>query len=279
MQLEPRFIFRGNAFGFGGQIREPAVPYFEVHAPTSLPTVGGLSRAEVRGQDFARLVNFGLARSEALGGVSDFRTTGAPAEAISVPNQRQMTVVRASLFDLQVEGRLNIKQMSMALRSYEVAGEEQPWIIPEETMISGVVLDGCTIDVVLDTDPFKSYPTKQKLAKVYKEDKNWRNRYKNRFYRREKTKEDELYETKGMTFATIVERITINHKPKCKNHQGTVEVRDNLMIVPNFGKIFFGEMIVTDFYRRLSAIRLELGSPGQGSLEGAGVESNGCAAD
>ena len=139
MQLEPRFIFRGNAFGFGGQIREPAVPYFEVHAPTSLPTVGGVSRAEVRGQDFAKVVNFGLARSEALGGVSDFRTTTGPANTILVPNQRQMTVVRASLFDLLVESRLNIKLMSMALRSYEVAGEEQPWIIPEETMITTTV--------------------------------------------------------------------------------------------------------------------------------------------
>ena len=279
MQLEPRFIFRGNAFGFGGQIREPAVPYFEVHAPTSLPTVGGVSRAEVRGQEFAKLVNFGLARSEALGGVADFRTPGGPAGGLSVPNQRQMTFVRAGLFDLQVEGRLNIKQMTMALRSYEVAGEEQPWIIPEETAITGVVLDGCPVEVVLDTDPFKSYPTKQKLEKVYKEDKNWRNRYKNRFHRSDKTKEDELYETKGMTFATIVEKIIINHKPKCKNHQGTVEVQDNLVIVPNLGKIFFGEMIMTDFYRRLSAIRLELGSPGQGSLEGAGVESNGSTAE
>src|SRR4029078_9092185 len=107
----------------------------------------------------------------------------------------------------------------------------------------------------------------------------FRKRYQNRFYRRDKTPEDQLYETKGMILATIVDKIVVNHKPKCKSHQGKLEVLDNLIIVPNFGRIFFGELIITDFYRRLSAIRLELGSPGQGSLEGAGVESNGCGAD
>src|SRR5688572_27346843 len=175
MDYEPRFVFRGNAFGFGGQVREPAMPYFEVQATSSLPTVGGLSRAEVKGRDFPKVFSFGLARTEARGGVAELRTPGAPPEnTTSVPNPKQMTFVRAELLDLQVEGRLSIQQLGTALRSYEMPGEEQPWIIPEDTMIAGVVLDGCPIEVVLNLDPFKMHPTKKRLRDIYKTDKDWR---------------------------------------------------------------------------------------------------------
>ncbi len=123
------------------------------------------------------------------------------------------------------------------------------------------------------------HPTKKRLRDIYKTDKDWRARYKNRFSRRDKSKEDELSESKGITFATIVEKISVDHSPKCKKHQGKLEVRDNLIIVPNFGRIYFGELIITDFYKRLSGVRLELGSPMKASIEGAGVESNGSGAD
>ena len=44
---------------------------------------------------------------------------------------------------------------------------------------------------------------------------------------------------------------------------------------PNFGKIYFGEMFVTDHSRRLTMVRFQLGSDDGGEVSAAGGETNG----
>jgi hypothetical protein len=277
MNVERRFIFRGNAFGIGGQIREPYLPYFEVQAASSLPTVGGVSRSEAKGHDYSRLLSFGFARTEARGGVpvQPYGSNFGAVAAAAVKDRDYTTIVQAELFDLQVEGRLVVRRMSMALRSHEEPGADEPSVIPEQTEISGVTLDGCAIDVILDPAPFQEAPTKSALRSKYKQ-KKWRDKYKHRFFRRAGAKnEAELSESKSLVLATIVDDIVIHHEPDCDRHQGPLKKDGNRIIVPNFGSIFFGELIISDYYRRLSAVRLALGSPMQADLECAGIESNG----
>src|SRR5688572_22757642 len=162
MNVERRFIFRGNAFGIGGQIREPYLPYFEVQAASSLPTVGGVSRSEAKGRDYSRLLSFGFARTEARGGVhtQPYSSNFGASAAAAVKDRDYTTIVKAELFDLHVEGRLVVQRMSMALRSHEEPGADEPSVIPEQTEISGVSLDGCAIEVLLDPTPFQEAPTK-----------------------------------------------------------------------------------------------------------------------
>lgn len=270
MIFEPRFIFRGNAFGIGGHIREPYFPHFEVQAASSLPTVGGLSKSEAKGASFGKLFSFGNARTMASGGV---RPTLFHA---GTPNNT--TLVQSEVYDMLVEGRFHVHRQSMALRSHANPEDEQPSVVPEETEIEGVTLDSCKVDVILETDPFRESPTKKDLRNTYKAKPEFRKQYQSRFFRPPNAKgpEDELYESKGLIFATIVKQIIVHHdEKKCKNHQGKLEVKDNLIIVPNFGKVFFGELIIGDHYRRLSAIRMELGSPMKASIESGGVDSNG----
>jgi len=45
--------------------------------------------------------------------------------------------------------------------------------------------------------------------------------------------------------------------------------------VPDFGKLVFGEILITALSRRLTLLRLELGSPEGGDVACAEVESNG----
>ena len=53
------------------------------------------------------------------------------------------------------------------------------------------------------------------------------------------------------------------------------EIEHHSIIVRDFGRIFFGELLVTDLSRRLTMLRFELGSPVGGSAACAEVESNG----
>ena len=54
-----------------------------------------------------------------------------------------------------------------------------------------------------------------------------------------------------------------------------VKVDGNSLIVDDFGTLYFGEMLVTDVSRRLTLLRMRIGSPEGGDLDFAEVETNG----
>ena len=53
------------------------------------------------------------------------------------------------------------------------------------------------------------------------------------------------------------------------------KIDHNLLIVPNFGKAYFGELLISATSKRLTMLRLELGSPAGGSVACASIENDG----
>jgi hypothetical protein len=53
------------------------------------------------------------------------------------------------------------------------------------------------------------------------------------------------------------------------------EIHGHVVYVPEFGKIYFGEMFITGHYRRLTMVRFQLGSPDGGEIVAADGETNG----
>jgi hypothetical protein len=263
MNFQPRFLFRGNAFGVGGQVREPYLRDFTVQAATSLPTVGGLSSSRASRTEWQGILSFDSARTQARGGIGG--------------KDDQTTVVTSEVRGVDVEGRLRVGRMTMGLRSFERRSEAEPVIVPEFIEISGMSVDGCPVEVKLDAKPFIDGATRGRLHRRYKDPK-WRKQYGGRFFR-ECQGENELREFKGLLFATVVESVAVHHdEDSCDRHRGKLVVKENSIVVPDFGTVYLGEIIISAYYRRLSAMRLELGSPVQGRMEFSGVESNGSGA-
>jgi hypothetical protein len=48
-----------------------------------------------------------------------------------------------------------------------------------------------------------------------------------------------------------------------------------MVVVKDFGRIFFGEVLISSGARRLTLMRLELGSDGGGQAGGPDVDTNG----
>ena len=71
--------------------------------------------------------------------------------------------------------------------------------------------------------------------------------------------------------ATIVARLEWEGE---KNPRAEI-VANNLVIVKDFGKIFFGEILINAGARRLTLTRFELGSDGGGGVGGPDVDING----
>jgi hypothetical protein len=75
----------------------------------------------------------------------------------------------------------------------------------------------------------------------------------------------------GLVYTTIVEKITwVNNKPFPKSR-----IDGHVVTIPNFGKIFFGELLIGGAERRLTMVRFEMGSPVGGWADGGGVDTNG----
>jgi hypothetical protein len=73
----------------------------------------------------------------------------------------------------------------------------------------------------------------------------------------------------GTIYATIVKSIKWDGKPFPK-----AEIDGNLVIVPEFGRIYFGELLISAKSRSLTMVRMELGSHVGGRAASGGVEDN-----
>jgi hypothetical protein len=71
-------------------------------------------------------------------------------------------------------------------------------------------------------------------------------------------------------YATIVKSIRWDGKPFPKS-----EIHDNMVVLPEFGRVFFGELLISELERRLTMVRMALGSDAGGSASGGEVATNG----
>src|SRR5262249_46320126 len=74
----------------------------------------------------------------------------------------------------------------------------------------------------------------------------------------------------GVVQATVVKSIKWAGDPI-----PNAKIDQHSVYVPDFGKIFFGELLISDFSRRFTLLRLELGSELGGAVACAEVETNG----
>ena len=79
-----------------------------------------------------------------------------------------------------------------------------------------------------------------------------------------------LVQADGTIYASVVRQIRWKGKP----YPGAT-IDHHLVVVPNFGRIYFGEIFISVFSRRLTMLRLQLGSPVGGFAAFSEAESNG----
>jgi hypothetical protein len=80
----------------------------------------------------------------------------------------------------------------------------------------------------------------------------------------------ELREASGGIYGSIVKSIRWSGKP----YPGA-EIDHHTVKVPDFGRIFFGEILVGRKWRRLTMMRVKLGSPVGGDMACCEIDANG----
>ena len=272
LQLRRRFVFRGNAAAFGGRFVRPDDVFLEMPGASSLSVVGGRSVATFRGpaENFKGYLSFDSATTFAEGQFDDRKqaialTHGKVREETLVTSTR----VRAEINRLTVgtEKRLTIGRMVAELRSISPRrGASEPTIPVGEVEISGLAIDGFGLRVIFDSTPFVEHDTHAKLARMISK-AAFAKQYGPQFFA---NRAGSIKQRKQI-HATLAARIEWEGE---KNPRAEIAA-NNLVVVKDFGKIFFGEILINAGSRRLTLLRLELGSDGGGQAGGPDVDING----
>lgn len=277
--LRRRFIFRGNAAAIGGRIVRPTDVVIDSSTASSLTVAGGRSKAQAGATTFGQWVRFGGATTSAEGLFDDVAqqievTYGQVAEdTLTMTTRVSANVATLSIGD---KPKLTVKRLHASLSGKSPAGSGEPAIaIGSDTAIDGAAIDGFELVVTLATAMFQKLDTLSKLLTAADDPqfvkKSGRHLFMNAAVGGTPAPPTgRLLSAGGITYATIVKSIKWASDP----YPGAT-IDQHVVTVPNLGKIFFGELLISDASRRLTMVRLEIGSPIGGAVACAEVETNG----
>jgi hypothetical protein len=133
-----------------------------------------------------------------------------------------------------------------------------------------VSIDGHKLKVTLAEAFYAKHDTKNKLRTAHK--KGLPEHHARMFLPHKEGLEEvtEFPEANGIVKCTIVQNLEWIDRP-----HPAAKIYGHVVEVPDFGKIYFGEMFVTGESRRLTLLRVQLGSPVGGELICCDGEDNG----
>jgi hypothetical protein len=278
MELRRRFVFRGNAAVIGGRIVRPKDQVIDSSTASSLTVAGGRSRSQAKATRFGDWVSFGSASTSAEGLFDDVKQQIEVSHGrVAEDTLTTSTVVDADVTSLSVgdKPKLTIKHLHASLASRSPAASGEPAIgVGNDTTIEGAAVDGFGLIVTLAIPLFQRYNTLAKLLTAA-DDPQFVKRSGGHLLmksagRGKAAATPPTLQTYPTVYATIVRSIKWAGDP----YPGS-KIEQHVVTVPGFGKIFFGELLITDQSRRLTMVRLDLGSPVGGFVACAEVESNG----
>jgi hypothetical protein len=266
-----RFHFHGHALGVAARIRRPEDRSWPVQACSSLPVTGGEHQSEIGPTELGKWVSFQSAATSMRGDYTDraaavAMTLGEVAfDAVPVE-----TVVKSSVRGLSVLGRLFVGVAEMGLTSRSSQKPGQPSIQVNGARLEDVRVDNSRLKITLGEQLFRDHDTKEKLATGFAKDLP--KGHGHMFLRpgSQSAAPERLPEAGGVVKCTLVQEMAWADAP-----HPTATIDGHALIIPNFGKVFFGEMVITENSRRLTMVRCQLGSDDGGEVSAAEGEANG----
>jgi hypothetical protein len=280
MDQRPRYVFHSHAAAFGGHLVRPKDIVLEANGASALLVTGGRSVAHLPRTRYDEFFEVESAHTLAEGLFED------PAKFIEVTHHRAeensltaVTRVHAEVhgFALGRKPRLTIKRLRAELKGRSPLGSGQPSIrVGNDVALEGIAIDGHRLVVELNLAPFQRFDTHAKLL-VAADDPAFVKESGDALYmtRRLAGQADappsgRLIESRGTIYATLVKSIRWDGAP----FPGS-EIDHNVVVLPDFGRVFFGELLISRDSRRLTMVRAALGSDAGGSASAGDVQDNG----
>jgi hypothetical protein len=241
-----RFVFHGAASALSGRVYRPRTVAGVIASPASsaLTVAGGLSRADVTKRlRIAPWLTIGGASTIAEGGFDDLKQAiemtwhRVPEDALATSTRVSATIKD---FDLTLKpNRLTASLLRATLQgSHPTDKSGTPIRLGRDTDVKNLQVDGYPLTVVIDRERFGAADTLDKII------------------RGGPPAAARTGASGPIVLTTIVRELKWAKKP-----HPTATIDGNVVTVPDFGQLFFGELLATADARRLTLLRLRLGSP------------------
>jgi hypothetical protein len=241
-----------------------------VQGSSSLPVTGGHAESKVQGGKLDKWVSFDSVSTTAHGDYVDaaqgVATTTGAVDFDAAPTE---TRVNAEVKGLVILDRVHIAHAAVGLISQSPVGKDQPSIRLEGNVLDGVSIDGSRLAITLAENFYCECDTKDKLAKRHAA--GLPSEHSGLLIPLSGAPPATTFpEANGTVKCTIVQEIRWDGAP-----HPTATIHGHVVRVPNFGKIYFGELFLTGESRRLTMVRFQLGSNDGGEVTAAEGETNG----
>jgi hypothetical protein len=233
---KPRFIFHGNAIPFGGRmVSISGKPFLD---PIPGPPSGSLP--VVGGWN--RAVSKGSSYRDTF----SWGATLANSKGELRADGHFITTVTSSIADVHAKNDpfpFEAGRLSITIVSDHFKPDDEPSIAPTEIVFEGLRLDGQPIELELDKDLI-DYPTFTGYC------------LKHPVGRRT---------SGGYIVTSFVRSIRWRNK----------KIKGNVLSLKGFGKIYFGEVLMNEYNRRVTLVRLAMGSTVEAEAAYAEADPNG----
>ncbi len=267
------FFFHGQGVGLGGIITRPIKQTIETKAAVSLPITGGRDSS-----------NTGQYRVPNLKDPDIISIEGADTEVTGTLDDDGVyrTRVKATVAGLNVGGVVTADSVVSSLLSEHYPGEPEPRIHVSGSTIANLKINGQEVKVEIDDTLFGDLNTYGKFKDKFDRDQTFKKDMRRRFlwgdlqpnevpdcWREQydfAEKQKSLPKAGGVVPCSVV---------KGTSGGSGFQTFRHILVIPNFGVLFLGEVLMQDFARRLTMMRFKLGSPQAGDVTVASAETNG----
>jgi len=235
------FHYHACAHAFSGNFTRPFNETIDVQASSTLPIIGGHGRARVDNFQFREFISFRKGYTHVSG-------------AHQVDDDSNNTLVTSSIEGINILDVVTADRVVARLYSKHHRKDGEGFVTMVGSKFENLRIGCCRVNVDLNLELFQRIQTFEQARNEFAKNGEFRKIAEDPFQTGEKLKE---IKPNGVILCSCVKEMETD----CPG----VERVGHCFIVPGFGKVFLGEVVIRYGERTLTMVRLELGSAVSGS--------------
>ena len=249
------FHYHANAQVVSASFTRPVQHLVEVQGASSLPTIGGHGRAQVEDFRFNEFLSVKRGYTH---------VSGSPVE---VEGKKYFTtLVTAVAEGVNILDIFHAERIVARFASSHTLDDPEAHFTLVGTKFDGVQIGGCKTEVPIDAALFEKIDTFEAARNEFKSNADFRRMAEDPFGAGDNLPQPPL---DGAILCSIVDL------KKMTTTCPGVERKVHSFVIPKFGKLFLGEILMEHRRRTLTMVRFELGSPVSGSGTVVALDGNG----
>ena len=245
------FHYRACAHAYSGHFTRPFHATIDVQAPSSLPIIGGHGSSRVENFQFREFVSFRKGYTHVSG-------------AYQADDDSNNTLVTSTIEGLNIMDMLTADRIVARMYTKHHADEYEGTFTMVGSKFENLRIAGCPVAVELNTELFESVPTFEAATKEFTKKGEFRRIAEDPF------QTGQTLKPRGPNGAFLCSCVK-EMEASCPG----VKRVGHCFIVPGFGKVYLGEVVIRYGERILTMVRLKIGSAVDGGGAAGQIGGNG----